>query len=62
MTSDADILPDHDNAVLRVRLLGLGSDCCDRALEALIEELNETHTIFPGTNLRMVYEVPNFAT
>ena len=62
MTSDADILPDHDNGVLRVRLLGLGSDCCDRALEVLIEELNETHTIFPGTNLRMVYEVPNFAT
>ena len=61
MASDADILPDHDNAVLRVRLLGLGSDCSDRALEGLIDELNETHTIFPGTNLRMVYEIPNFA-
>ena len=62
MTSDADILPDSDHAVLRVRLLGLGSDCCDHALEALIGELNETQTIFPGTNLRMVYEIPNFAT
>ncbi len=61
MTADADIVPDSDNAVLRVRLLGLGSDCCDRALEALLAELNETHTIFPGTNLRMVYEIPNSA-
>ena len=62
MTSDADILPDSDNAVLRVRLLGFDSDCCDHALEALIDELNETHSVFPGTNLRMVYEIPNFAT
>ncbi len=61
MTADADIVPDSENAVLRVRLLGLGSDCCDRALEALLAELNETHTIFPGTNLRMVYEIPNSA-
>ena len=62
MTSDADILPDSDNAALRVRLFGLGSDSCDRALDALIDELNETKTIFPGTNMRMVYEIPNFAT
>ncbi len=61
MTADADIVPDSENAVLRVRLLGLGSDCCDRALKALLAELNETHTIFPGTNLRMVYEIPNSA-
>ena len=60
MTSDADILPDPDNEILRVRLLGLGSDSCDRALEVLIDELNETNTIFPETNLRMVYEIPKF--
>ena len=60
MTSDADILPDPDNEILRVRLLGLGSDSCDRALEVLIDELNKTNTIFPETNLRMVYEIPKF--
>ena len=60
MTSDADILPDPNNEILRVRLLGLGSDSCDRALEVLIDELNETNTIFPETNLRMVYEIPKF--
>ena len=60
MTSDADILPDPDNEILRVRLLGLGSDSFDRALEVLIDELNETNTIFPETNLRMVYEIPKF--
>ena len=61
MTSDADIVPDSDNTVLRVRLLGLGSDSCDRTLNALIDELNETQTIFPGTNLRTIYVIPNFS-
>ena len=61
MTSDADFVPDSDNTVLRVRLLGLGSDSCDRTLDALIDELNETQTIFPGTNLRLVYVIPNFS-
>ena len=41
---------------LRIQLLGLGSDSCERMLAPLIEELNATCTIYPGTELRLVYE------
>ncbi len=43
--------------VLRVRILGLGNDACDRQIDALLTELNTTGTVFPGTEMRMVYEV-----
>ncbi len=58
-TSEADILPDRENKILRVRFLGLGSDSCERDLEKLVDELNATNTIFPGTDFRMVYELPD---
>ncbi len=48
MTADADILPDPANRVLRVRILGLGNDACDRQINALLAELNTTET---GVNL-----------
>ena len=38
-------------------VLGLGSDACDRMLAPLIEELNATRTIYPGTQLTLVYEM-----
>ena len=56
LTSDANIIPQPDEGILRIQLLGLGSDSCDRMLAPLIEELNATCTIYPGTELRLVYE------
>ena len=56
LTSDANIIPVPANGILRIQLLGLGSDACDRMLAPLIEELNATRTIYPGTDLRLVYE------
>ena len=57
LTCDANIIPVHDRGILRVQFLGLGSDACDRMLAPLIEELNATATIYPGTELRLVYEM-----
>jgi len=57
LAADADILPDPAGGVLRVRILGLGNDAGDRQIEALLTELNTTGTVFPGTEMRMVYEV-----
>ncbi len=57
MTADADILPDPANGVLRVHILGLANDACHRQIDALLNELNATETLFPGTDLRMVYEI-----
>ena len=56
--SDADIIPDPDKAILRVRILGTASNAGDAAIAGLLEELNQTNTLFPGTNLRLVYELP----
>ena len=57
LTCDADIVPEPHDGILRVRFLGLGNPACERALAPLINELNATRTIFPGTNLTMVYEM-----
>ena len=39
LTSDANIIPEPAQHILRIQLLGLGSDACDRMLAPLIEEL-----------------------
>ena len=57
LTSDANIIPEPAKGILRIQLLGLGSDACDRMLTPLVEELNGTNTIYPGTELRLVYEL-----
>ena len=54
----ADIIPEPDNGILRVRILGTASDAGDNVIAALLDELNQTRTVFPGTRLRMVYELP----
>ena len=58
LQADADIIPEPDNGILRVRILGTASDAGDNAIAALLEELNQTRTVFPGTRLRMRYELP----
>ena len=60
--SDADIIPEPENGVLRVRILGTASDAGDAAVAGLLDELSQTRTVFPGTNLRMVYELPSDRT
>ena len=57
LTSDANIIPEPAKGILRIQLLGLGSDACDRMLAPLVEELNGTNTIYPGTELRLVYQL-----
>jgi hypothetical protein len=44
---------------LHVRLDGLSAPRRTRAIAALCEELNETETLYPGTDLRLVYSVKN---
>ena len=53
--SDADIIPDHHRWILRVRML---CTACNATTAGPLREFNGTHTHFPGTQLRMVYELP----
>ena len=55
--TEADLFPDPATNTLTVRLHHLTQPAHDRALQKLCEQLNETETVFPGTELRLVYKV-----
>jgi hypothetical protein len=54
--SDADLKPDYDNHTLTIRLHSLSTPRANKAAESLCEILNDTETIYPGTDLRLIYE------
>jgi len=56
LTSAADLSPDPAHKTLTVRLHRLSSAIHDAALEHLCAELTATETVFPGTDLRLIYE------
>ena len=51
-----DILPDPEHRELRVRLDGLANNRSQKALVALCDCLNTQRTVYPGTELRLVFE------
>ena len=55
--TEADLLPDHQAGTLTVRLHHLANAASDAAIEKLCEELNETETLFPRTDLRLVFSL-----
>ena len=55
--SDASLHPDEAARTLTVRLLHQATRAQDRALAPLLDELNATRTVFPGTQLRLRYEM-----
>jgi hypothetical protein len=54
--SDADLKPDYDNHTRTIRLHSLSTPRANKAAESLCEILNDTETIYPGTDLRLIYE------
>jgi len=56
-TSEADLLPNPNAGTLTVRLHHSANAANDRAIAKLCEELNETETVFPRTNLRLVIKM-----
>ena len=55
--TDADIIPDEKAGTLTIRLHHMANRCSDAAIEKLCNELNETQTIYPGTNLRLIFKL-----
>jgi hypothetical protein len=55
--TEVDLLPDPAAKTLTVRLHHLTQAAHDAAVRYLCEELTATETIFPGTDLRLVYEL-----
>lgn len=55
--NEADIIPNPGENTLTVRLHHLTNSAEDRAVQKLIDEINSTETVFPGTTYRLVYEL-----
>jgi hypothetical protein len=55
--NEADLVPDLLAKTLTVRLHHLAQNAHDAAARHLCVQLNATETIFPGTDLRLVYEI-----
>jgi len=55
--AEVDLLPDPEAETLTVRLHQLANRSSGKSVQHLCGELNATRTIFPGTNLRLVYEL-----
>ena len=56
-TTEADLIPNETAGTLTVRLHNMTSRVHDGAVSHLCKELNDTETVYPGTNLRLVYEL-----
>lgn len=56
-TTDADIVPDNITKTLTVKLHNLNHRKDDKVLDILCQQLNETETIFPGTDLTLIYKL-----
>jgi hypothetical protein len=65
--SEADLLPDLEQRVLRVQVHPMSNPRANRAIAHLLEQLNAAEFTYPGTNLQLVYslagesETPNSA-
>ena len=55
--TEADILPDLENKVLHVRIHGASRPAANRSLEQLLSKLNEAEVTYPGTDMRLCYEL-----
>ncbi|MCP4298010.1 MAG: hypothetical protein GY786_20675 [Proteobacteria bacterium] len=55
--TEADIIPDKEAGTLTVRLHQMANHCSSESTRHLCDELNATETVFPGTNLRLIYEL-----
>ena len=55
--TEANLIPDEGAATLTVALHHLTNHASDEAARFLAEQLNATETVYPGTNLRLVYKL-----
>jgi len=55
--SSADLTPDYDNKTLTVTLHSLSANRFNEAAGELTKLLNQTETIFPGTDLKMIFQI-----
>jgi hypothetical protein len=55
--SEADLLPDVEQQVLRVHVHPMSNPRSNRAIAHLLEQLNAAEFTYPGTSLQLVYSI-----
>uniref|UniRef100_UPI0025E96DEC putative transposase n=1 Tax=Thiohalocapsa sp. TaxID=2497641 RepID=UPI0025E96DEC len=55
--TEADLIPDEAAGTLTIRVHHQANRSSDKVIRHLCNELNQTETVFPGTSLRLVYEL-----
>lgn len=60
ISNQADIIPDYKQNTLTVILYSLASQRDNKAVTNLCNLLNETETIYPGTNLKLMFKNTTF--
>lgn len=55
--TEVDLKPDEKNNILNVAVHNLNNKSTDTVVKYLCDKLNETDTIFPGTNLRLMFKL-----
>ena len=55
--SEADILPDFEAGVLHIRVHHMATPRSDRAIDRLLQHLNDAAFNYPGTTLRLCYSL-----
>ncbi len=58
--TDADLIPDYENKSLTVRLHSLSTPRANRAAKKLCDLLNDTETLYPNTDLTLIYKMLGF--
>ena len=56
-STEVDLLPNENAGTLTVRVHHQANRCADEVIRHLCTELNQTETVFPGTKLRLVYQL-----
>ena len=52
-----DLTPDEENKLLNIKLYPLANLRSQKALAKIINDVNNTMTVFPGTNLVMKFQI-----
>lgn len=55
--AEADLIPNEEEKTLKVYLHQLANHSSNDAVQHLCDEINKTETIFPGTNLKIIYKL-----
>ena len=56
-STEIDMIPDEQAKTLTIRLHRLANTSSDEAISHLCHEISATETLFPGTDLRLIYEL-----